>query len=573
MLTDEIRHRAEAWLGEDFNPSTREEVRNLIDKGKEDEVVDAFYRSLEFGTGGMRGIMGVGTNRVNKYTLGMATQGLSNYILTTFPNEQCKVAIAYDCRHNSDLFAHIVADVFSANGIKVFLYESLRPTPQLSFTIRELGCHSGIVLTASHNPPEYNGYKVYWNDGAQIVEPHDKNIIAEVEKVTKPSQVKFQGNPDLIELIGAEMDEKFQDACVAQSLRKEGKAELKIVFTSIHGTSIMAAPQALHKAGFTKVYVVEEQATPDGNFPTVKSPNPEEPEALDMALKLAEKMGADIVIGTDPDADRLGVAIREAEGKLLLLNGNQTAALLTWYLLESNRELGRLTGNEFMASTIVTSDLILDICKAYHTDVEVTLTGFKWIAAAIRKWEGKKKFIGGGEESYGYMIGDFVRDKDCVSATLIACEMTAWLKSRGSSVFEALMGIYQRHGLYRERLISITKRGASGAADIQEMMAHLRSNPPQTLGGIAVAYLDDVNKNTRTHLADGDQSPLGLPKSNVLQFHLADGSKISARPSGTEPKIKFYASVKSPWNGSLSYEEQVTLAEKKIEGILKDLNV
>lgn len=573
MLTDEIRHRAEAWLGEDFDPSTREEVRNIMAKGAEGEVVDAFYRSLEFGTGGMRGIMGVGTNRVNKYTLGMATQGLSNYILKTFPTEQCIVAIAYDCRHNSDLFARIVADVFSANGIKVYLYESLRPTPQLSFTIRELGCHSGIVLTASHNPPEYNGYKVYWNDGAQIVEPHDRNIIVEVEEVTTPGQVKFQGNPDLIEQIGAEMDEKFQDACVAQSLRNVGKSDLKIVFTSIHGTSIMAAPQALEKAGFTQVHIVEEQATPDGNFPTVKSPNPEEPEALDMALKLAERVGADIVIGTDPDADRLGVAVRDAEGKLLLLNGNQTAALLTWYLLESNRELGRLTGNEFMASTIVTSDLILDICKAYDTDVEVTLTGFKWIAAAIRAHEGKKRFIGGGEESYGYMIGDFVRDKDCVSATLIACEMAAWLKSRGSSVFEALMGIYQRHGLYRERLISITKRGASGAQEIQDMMARLRSNPPKELGGIAVAYLDDVNHNTRTRLADGTQSELGLPKSNVLQFHLVDGSKISARPSGTEPKIKFYASVKSPWNEALGYKEQVALAEEKIERILKDLNV
>lgn len=573
MLTDDIRHRAEAWLSGEFDQNTKDEVRKLLNQGPEEAVIDAFYRSLEFGTGGMRGIMGVGTNRVNRYTLGMATQGLSNYILKTFPNEQCKVAIAYDCRHNSHTFAHIVADVFSANGIKVFLYESLRPTPQLSFTIRELGCHSGIVLTASHNPPEYNGYKVYWNDGAQIVEPHDKNIIAEVEKVTTPSQVKFQGNPDLIETIGAEMDEKFQDACVAQSLRNKGKADLKIVFTSIHGTSIMAAPQALQKAGFTQVHIVEEQSTPDGNFPTVKSPNPEEPEALDLALKLAEKVGADIVIGTDPDADRLGVAIRDDKGALMLLNGNQTAALLTWYLLESKRELGQLTGKEFMASTIVTSDLILDICKAYHTEVEVTLTGFKWIAAAIRKWEGKRKFIGGGEESYGYMIGDFVRDKDCVSSTMIACEMAAWLKSNGSSVFEALMDIYRKYGLYRERLISITKRGASGAADIQEMMARLRSNPPQSLGGIAVAYLDDVNNNTRSRIADGSKSELGLPKSNVLQFHLADGSKISARPSGTEPKIKFYASVKSPWNEALSYEAQVALAEEKIDRILKDLNV
>jgi len=568
---EDILEKARQWTTGSYDGDTQAYIQNLIDTD-DPELTEAFYKNLEFGTGGMRGIMGLGTNRINQYTLGMATQGLSNYILESFPGEKHRVAISYDCRNNSDRLAKIVANVFSANGIEVFLYEDLRPTPQLSWTVRHLNCHSGIMLTASHNPKEYNGYKVYWNDGAQIVPPHDKNIIAEVEKITSPDQVKFEPNEQLIHFVGEELDKKFIDEVVSHSMSTAGVEDLKVVFTSLHGTSIKSIPAALEKAGYKRVFTVAEQAVPNGNFPTVESPNPEEPEALDMALDLATSVEGDIVIGTDPDGDRIGLAVRDQNNLLRLLNGNQAGAVLTWYLLKKWTEKG-LSGNEYVASTIVTSDLIIDIAKGFGVDCPVSLTGFKWIADIIRRREATHTFIGGGEESYGYMIGDFVRDKDAVTSTLIACEIAAWAKSQGRRFFDILLDIYEQYGLYKERLISIVKKGKSGAEEIAEMMRELRANPPKQIAGKSVVRIDDVQKGTSLDVATGRETPLELPASNVLQFYTEDGSKISARPSGTEPKIKFYISVKGKLTNRDEFAAAEAAVEKQIDAIISDLKL
>ena len=556
----QVIEKAQSWLQPIFDEETRIEVSTLIEKNN-DELVDSFYKDLEFGTGGMRGIMGVGTNRINKYTLGMATQGLSNYLCTQFADlDQIKVAIAYDCRNNSKEFARLVAEVLSANSIKVYLFEDLRPTPELSFAIRHLGCQSGIVLTASHNPKEYNGYKVYFDDGAQLVPPHDGHVIEEVRK-TEVKDVKFTPNESLIELIGEEVDKAFLKAVVNQSLTNEGKEDLKVVFTSLHGTSIKSVPQALALANFKNVYIVEEQAVVSGEFPTVKSPNPEEQEALQMALDLANEKEADLLIGTDPDADRIGIGVRDNNNELILLNGNQTAALMTWFLLKKWKEKGKLTGKEFIAQTIVTSTLLKEIADGYGVKTYFCLTGFKWIAEIIRNLEGKEKFIGGGEESYGYMIGDFVRDKDSVSASLLACEIASWAKANNSSIFNELLAIYQEFGFFKERLVSIVKKGKEGAEKIVEMMDEFRSNTPSTIDGIAVKLTKDYKSKEIKNLLTGETSAIDLPASNVFQMELEDGSVITARPSGTEPKIKFYISVK----GTLKHKDDYLTSNKELE--------
>ncbi len=555
--------RAQIWLSQEYDEDTRNEVQNLMDTNTT-ELEDAFYRDLEFGTGGMRGIMGTGTNRINKYTLGAATQGLANYLKKEFSGKEKSVAIAYDVRHNSELFARIVSDILTGNAIKVYLFESFRPTPELSFAVRHLGCDAGIVLTASHNPPEYNGYKVYWNDGGQIVPPQDTAIINEVNNV-KPSEILFNGNDKLLNVIGKEIDNAFIDACVKNaSFTDKGKSDLNIVFTSIHGTSIAIIPEALKRAGFTNVHIVEEQAVPSGDFPTVKSPNPEEPEALKMALELAEKVNADIVIGTDPDADRLGVAVRNFDGKMVLLNGNQTNTVLTNYLLNKWEEDG-LEGTEFIGSTIVTSDIFFDLAKLYNVECKVGLTGFKWIADMIRKAEGKQKFIGGGEESFGYMVGDFVRDKDSVSSTLLACEIAAYAKANDSSLFEELINIYTKTACYQEGLVSLVRAGKDGAEQIGRMMVEYRQNPPESFDGSKVIRLDDYQSSISKDLITGKETAIEIPKSNVLIFYTEDGSKIAARPSGTEPKIKFYFSVKSNLDEITDYEKVKTELLTKIE--------
>ncbi|SMC42628.1 phospho-sugar mutase [Moheibacter sediminis] len=555
--------RAQIWLGSEYDENTRKEVQNLIDTNPTG-LEDAFYRNLEFGTGGMRGIMGIGTNRINKYTLGAATQGLANYLKNEFPNKEKSVAIAYDVRHNSELFARIVSDILTGNDIKVHLFESFRPTPELSFAVRHLGCDAGIVLTASHNPPEYNGYKVYWNDGGQIVPPQDTGIISEVMNV-KPTEIQFNGNDELLNIIGKEIDDEFIDACVKNaSFTDKGKSALSIVFTSIHGTSIATMPEALKRAGFTNVHIVEEQATPSGDFPTVKSPNPEEPEALKMALELAEKVNADIVIGTDPDADRLGIAVRDFDGKMVLLNGNQTNTVLTNYLLNKWSEDG-LEGTEFIGSTIVTSDIFFDLAKLYNVECKVGLTGFKWIADMIRKAEGKQKFIGGGEESFGFMVGDFVRDKDSISSTLLACEIAAFAKANDSSFYEELINIYTKTDCYQEGLVSVVKTGKDGAEQIAQMMVDFRNDPPKTFDNSKVIRLDDYQTSVSKDLISGSETPIEIPKSNVLIFYTKDGSKIAARPSGTEPKIKFYFSVKSNLDEIQDYENVKNELLEKIE--------
>lgn len=563
---------AQQWTKAPFDTPTQEAAKKMLEIGGA-ELEDAFYKNMEFGTGGMRGIMGVGTNRINKYTLGGATQALSDYLKISFPNvNQISVAIAFDCRQNSDTFSQLVADVLSANGIKVYLFESLRPTPELSFAVRHLNCQAGIVLTASHNPKEYNGYKVYWNDGAQLVPPHDKGVIDRAKNI-QIEDIKFESNPDLIQIIGEDIDNAFLDAVMQQSLSNAGKEDLKIVFTSLHGTSINGLPQALKKAGFTDVHIVEEQAQPDGTFPTVESPNPEEPSALKMAIDLANKINADLVIGTDPDADRIGIAVRNAQGEMQIMNGNQTASMLTWYLLEQWKLKGKLTGNEFICQTIVTTNLMHDIADAYGVDTETTLTGFKWIADVIRRYEGKKKFIGGGEESFGFMIGDFVRDKDSISSAMIVSEIAALAKAQGSSFYAQLLEMYKNFGLYHEGLVSIVKKGKSGGEQIAQMMHDLRANPPQKLGGFRITKWDDISTGISTDIETGNTSKLSLPASNVLQFYLENGSKVTARPSGTEPKIKFYFSVKGVLNNTADYDQILPQLLTQIEDIKRDLDI
>ncbi|MDX1362649.1 MAG: phospho-sugar mutase [Arenibacter latericius] len=565
-----IMKNAKDWLTDFFDTKTKEEVKDLIENNTE-ELKDRFYKDLEFGTGGMRGIMGAGTNRINKYTLGKSTQGLSNYLKIAYPNTDLKVVIAYDCRHNSDTLARTVAEVFSANGIQVYLFSELRTTPELSFAVRHLNCHAGIVLTASHNPPEYNGYKVYWTDGGQIVPPQDGKIVAEINSLSF-EDIKFEANNDLIKLIGKEVDEAFIDACVANgSFNAKGKDDFKVVFTSLHGTSITAVPEVLKRAGYKNVTVIEEQAKPDGDFPTVKSPNPEEPEALSMAIKKAEEIGADIVIGTDPDCDRLGVAVRNLEGKMEILNGNQSMIMMTKFLLDQRKEKG-INGNEFVASTIVSTPMMDSLAKAYGVECKTALTGFKWIAKMIKDFP-EQPFIGGGEESFGFMVGDFVRDKDAVTSTLLACEIGASAKANGSSFYKELIDSYVDFGFYKEKLISLTKKGMQGAEEIKQMMIDFKENPVESIDGSKVITVEDYNTATSKNVETGEVTPLDIPKSNVLIYIAEDGTKMAARPSGTEPKIKFYFSINAPLEKAADFKEVDAQLDAKINRILNELKI
>ena len=565
--------KAKLWLAEAFDEETRNAVQTLIDSNSPD-LEDSFYRELEFGTGGMRGVMGVGTNRLNKYTLGQATQGLANYLHQSFPNEEIKVAIAYDVRNNSKEFGKIVADVLTANGIKVLLFKEHRPTPELSFTVRDKKCNAGIVLTASHNPPEYNGYKVYWNDGAQIVPPDDENIIREVYS-TKFEDIKFNGNDDLIEWIGEDQDDVYIDACMENSLYQNvGRDNLNIVFTSIHGTTYTTVPKALKKAGFTKLDLVKEQMIPSGNFPTVASPNPEEPAALSMAMDLAKITNADIVIGTDPDGDRLGIAVRNLEGEMQLLNGNQTNTILTYYILDQWKKAGKITGKEFIGSTIVTSDVFFDVAEKFGVDCKVGLTGFKWIGKMIRDFEGQEKFICGGEESFGFMTGDFVRDKDSCGSILTACEIAAWCKANGTTVYEYMIDIYKEVGFYYEGLINVVRKGRTGAEEITQMMSDFRSNPPKEIAGSPVEEVKDFKEQTCFVVSKNEKRVMDdIPKSNVLIFYTQDGTKVCVRPSGTEPKIKFYVSVKDSITSKEDFVAKLPVLEAKIAKVKQDLNL
>ncbi len=567
-----ILEKAQLWLTDTFDTDTQKEIQNLIDTDQE-QLTDRFYKNMEFGTGGMRGIMGAGINRINKYTLGKATQGLANYLIKTFPSKELKVAIAFDCRHNSQTFGKLVADVLSANGIKVFLFEDLRPTPELSFSVKHLGCDAGIVLTASHNPPEYNGYKVYWNDGGQIVPPQDGEIIDEVNNL-RFDEINFNAKEDLIEVVGKEVDDAFIKASVENgTFNTEKKDDLKIVFTSLHGTSIMSIPDALKAAGYNNVHIVEEQRVPNGDFPTVASPNPEEPAALKMATDLAEKINADIVIGTDPDCDRLGIAVRDMEGNMKLLNGNQTMCLMTNFLINNWKEQGKLNGNQFVGSTIVSTNLVNEIADSYGVETKVGLTGFKWIAKMVREAEDKQDFIGGGEESFGYMVGDFVRDKDAVTATLLACEIAANAKGKGSSMYQELLQIYVDNNFYKEHLIALVRKGMDGAQQIAQMMVDLRENPVTEIDGSKVKYVCDYQASTQTNLITGKVDTIDVPKSNVLIYHTEDGTKIAARPSGTEPKIKFYFSVKDNLCCIEEATEVETSLDAKIERIIAELKL
>ncbi len=575
MLEKSVENKINTWLNGGYDEHTKAHIRDLLDNKAYTELTDAFYKDLEFGTGGLRGIMGIGSNRVNKYTFGMATQGLSNFLKKEYPNEEIKVAIAYDCRNNSDTLSKVVADVFSANGIKVFYFEALRPTPELSFAIRELGCQSGVVLTASHNPKEYNGYKAYGSDGGQFVAPYDKMVMEEVQKIGSVDEVKFEGNPDLIEVIGEEIDKKYIAELVKLSVSKEAikrNHDMKIVFSPIHGTGISCIP-ALKAYGFTNVTLVEEQMTVDGNFPTVVYPNPEEQEALSMAIAKAKEIDADLVMATDPDADRVGIAVKDDKGEIVLFNGNMTGTLILNYMLTAWKEAGKLTGNEYIVKTIVTSYLIDRIAESYGVECFNTLTGFKYIGEIITKLKGEKTFIAGGEESYGYLIGEHVRDKDAVVSAVIIAEMAAYYKDHGSSLFEALVDMYVQHGFFRERLVSVTKKGKAGAEEIQHMMAEFRSKPPATLGGSTVTILKDYQSQEIKHLGSRIIESTNLPKSNVLQFITEDGSIISARPSGTEPKIKFYCSVNTDLDTREHYDAKSIEMEQKIDQILVDLGV
>ena len=553
---------AKAWLSDVFDKETRSKVQALID-GNPDELNEAFHKNLEFGTGGMRGIMGIGTNRINKYTLGKNTQGLSNYLKKSFPNQEIRVAIAHDCRNNSKTFAKVVADVFAANGIKVFLFSDLRPTPELSFTVRQLQCQAGIVLTASHNPPEYNGYKVYWQDGGQTVPPEDGDIMKAIENLDF-KDIKFNADESLIHYIDKDLDNAFAEASIKHvNFGVPEKDKLKIVFTSLHGTSITMVPEVLKRAGYSNLHIVEEQATPDGNFPTVKSPNPEEPEALTIALKKADEIGADIVIGTDPDCDRIGIAVRDLNGKMKLLNGNQTMVMMTDFLLNHESKKG-FKGNEFVASTIVSTPMVRAIANAYGVQYKEGLTGFKWIAKMIKDFP-ELRFIGGGEESFGYMVSDFVRDKDAVTATLLACEIAADAKAKGSSFYNELLKAYVKYGFYKEYLISLVKKGISGSEEIAKMMKDLRENPLKSINGEKVTLVEDYQTSKAHNLLTGEVSNIDIPKSNVLIYHTDKGTKIAARPSGTEPKIKFYFSVNAP----LSKVEDFNAVEKELDSRIK----
>ena len=559
-----ILARLNKWLTPFFDEDTQHTIKEMIAHDPEG-LEDSFYKNLEFGTGGMRGIMGVGDNRINKYTLGKNTQGLSNYMKRQFPNKPIKVAIAYDCRHNSKKLAKIVADVFAANGIGVYLFSDLRATPELSFAVRHLKCQCGIVLTASHNPPEYNGYKVYWEDGGQIVPPQDDEIVSEINSLNY-TDIKFKADESLITLIDTEVDNAFAEASIKNgsfNASQKTKDNLKIVFTSLHGTSITMIPKVLKEAGYKDVHIVEEQATPDGDFPTVKSPNPEEPEALKMAIELADRIQADIVIGTDPDCDRLGIVVRNANGKMTILNGNQAMAVKTHFLLEQWKKQNRLNGKQFIASTIVSTPMIKKIATKFGVEYKEGLTGFKWIAKMVKDFP-ELDFIGGGEESFGYMVGDFVRDKDAVTATLLACEIAAIQKEKGSSMYAYLQKIYKEVGYYKEHLISVVKKGKKGAEEISEIMKQLRQNPYKEIAGSKVVRIEDYSKDEAVNVMKGISEKLNIPLSNVLIYTTEDGSKIAARPSGTEPKIKFYISVNA---------EKEEMLQKKIDSIIAHLNM
>lgn len=565
------KDKYQEWLKLPFDNTTIEETKSLLNN--EDKLEDSFYKNLEFGTGGMRGLMGVGTNRINKYTLGKNTQGLSNYLIKVFKSN-ISVAIAYDCRNNSKELAKVVADVFSANNIKVYLFSDLRPTPELSFALKHLKCQCGIVLTASHNPPEYNGYKVYWEDGGQIVPPEDQNIINEINKLDY-REIKFKSNSNLIEYIDKEVDDVFIKNSIENgklSDNKEMKNKLNIVFTSLHGTSITLIPEVLKKAGFNNVYIVEEQRIPDGNFPTVKSPNPEETEALVMALKLGNKHNADIVIGTDPDGDRFGIAVRNNSNDLVLLNGNEVMAILIEYLCQKWKSENKLNGNQFIGSTIVSTPLIDKIAKAYNIECKLGLTGFKWIAKMIKDYP-ELDFIGGGEESFGFMVGDFVRDKDAITSTLLSCEIAALLKNEGDSMYSKLQDIHMKYGLYKEKLISLTKKGIHGNKEINNMMNSFRNEPPKTIGNSQIIKIDDFESSTSLDCKTNSKAKILLPKSNVLIFTTLDGTKVALRPSGTEPKIKFYISVNKKVNKEESYSSTEYLLKNKIKQIVLELKI
>ena len=572
-IPQNILNALNIWLKPTFDNKTQDAIKEMMTSSPK-ELEDCFYKNLEFGTGGMRGIMGVGTNRINEYTLGKNTQGLSDYLHKSFPNQEIKVAIAYDCRHNSDTLAKVVANVFSANGIKVFLFSDMRPTPELSFAVKHLGCKAGIVLTASHNPPEYNGYKVYWEDGGQLVPPQDNEIIQVIDALHY-DQIKFEANEELIEYIDVKVDEAFINSTIENAsfnTLATAKENLKIVFTSLHGTSIKLIPDVLEKTGYKNVQIVPEQAIPDGNFPTVKSPNPEEPEALAMAMALAQKTNADIVVGTDPDSDRLGVAVRNTQGKMVLLNGNQSMVVMTNFLLEQWKKQSKITGNEFIGSTIVSTPMMLELASAYGVECKVGLTGFKWIAKFIKDFP-NQKFIGGGEESFGFMVGDAVRDKDAVAATLLVCEVAAQAKEKGSSLYEELLKLYVDFGFYKEHLISITKKGIDGSNEIKQMMVDLRENPLKEINGERVVFIEDYHNSTAKNLFTDEIEVLHLPKSDVLIYYLEDGSKICARPSGTEPKIKFYFSVNCAIQNVLEVTDAETHLDNKIKNIIASMNL
>lgn len=571
----ELEVKANNWLqSQKVDEETKKSIRQMLADPAKAELTECFYKDLEFGTGGLRGIMGVGSNRMNKYTVGMATQGLANYLKIAFPGQNISVAIAHDSRNNSRFFAETTAAVCSANGIKVYLFESLRPTPELSFAIRHLGCQSGVVLTASHNPKEYNGYKAYWNDGAQLVPPHDKNVITEVNKIKGIDDVQFEANPALIQSIGQEVDEAYLQMIQSLSLSPESVAaqkDLKIVFSAIHGTGTTLVPPVLKRFGFQNVTEVAEQAIADGNFPTVVYPNPEEAEALTLALKKAREIDADLVMATDPDSDRVGIAVKNDKGEFQLMNGNQTGSLLLYYLLRKWKENGKINGKQYVVKTIVTTDLIERIAEKYQVKCYNTLTGFKYIAEVIRELEGKEEFIGGGEESYGYLIGDAVRDKDAIASCAMIAEMTAWAKNQGTTLYELMKQVHQEFGLYVESLKSLTKKGKTGAEEIKQMMVDYREKTPKTLGGSPVTALIDYERGEYKDLTSGKTERLNYPVSDVLQFLTADGSKISVRPSGTEPKIKFYFSVKGEVAGG--YDASIARMNEKVQSIVKELGI
>ncbi|MBR6064443.1 MAG: phospho-sugar mutase [Bacteroidales bacterium] len=570
-----IEERVALWLNDDYDADTKAKIREY-QQNNPDELTEAFYRDLEFGTGGLRGIMGVGTNRMNKYTVGAATQGLANYLKQQFPNQEISVAIAFDSRNNSAYFADITADVLSANGITCHLFPELRPTPVLSFAVRYLHCQSGVMVTASHNPKEYNGYKVYWNDGGQLVPPHDKNVIAEVNKIKSLHDTKWQRNPDKVHIIDSSLDEAYLKLVHGLSLHPEAIAaqkQLKIIYTPLHGTGITMVPKALKMYGFENISIVKEQAVSDGNFPTVKSPNPEEKSALIMSIAQAEAEKADLVLATDPDADRVGIAVRNLKGEMILLNGNMTGSLLVHYLLSQWKALNKLDGKQFVVKTIVTTELIKRMADAYQVPCYDVLTGFKYIAEKIKENEGKASFIGGGEESYGYLAGDFVRDKDAVIACCLIAEMTAFYANQGKSLYQMLLEIYHEYGFYKEDLLSLTKQGKSGAEEIAAMMVNYRNNPPKEIGGQKVVLMKDIQAGIAYHLDKGTQEPIALPKSNVLQFFTADGSKITVRPSGTEPKIKFYFGVIGQLPDVQQYDEANAALQTKIKGIIEEMKL